>query len=320
MRATISCGVGSALTHWTEATVFDVASWFGESSGLTLNLPDQTLNDGAAAGDSVTSIEAFYLTNSADNFTGGSSSVFVYGFGGNDHIVGSSKSDIIDGGSGADTIDGGLGAPGTLDSFDYLSYYASGAGVTVDMQNASNNTGDAAGDVVTNIEAVVLTQFNDTFIGANAGQNIVFGYEGNDILIGGFNANNWFFGGDGDDRMVGGGVSDLFIGGAGADTIVLATPTPIAGSSIMDFETGIDTIEISRAAFGFAPSYSVVEGSTFLSGTAPAAIGTAPTFLYFTDTGLFYFDRDGSGAAEATLLLAQFGGHPALVAGDLHLI
>src|SRR5262249_41974142 len=160
----------------------------------------------------------------------------------------------------------------------------------------------AAGDVITSIEGFILTQFNDTFVGSNAGQNIAFGFEGNDTFLGGFNGNNWFFGGDGNDRMVGGGVADLFSGGAGWGTIALATPTPIAGSSVFEFEPGIDTIEISRAAFGLSPSYAVTDGSTLVSGTAPAATSADPTFFYYTDSGLFYFDPDGTGATTATLL------------------
>jgi serralysin len=291
---------------------FDLATWLNETSGLTLNLANQALNAGSALGDTVTNVEAFYLTNFVDNFTGGTTGVFVYGFDGNDTITGSSVSDIIDGGPGADTIDAGGG-------FDYVSYYSSASGVTVDIKNPVNNTGDAKGDVVTNAEAYILTSKGDTFVGTDSGQNIVFGYEGNDTLKGGFNANNWFFAGDGNDRMVGGGVQDLFVGGNGADTIVLATPKPIAGSSVFGFTPGTDVLEISRAAFGLSAGYSVSAGSTLVSGTSPVATTTQPTFFYYTNLGLLYFDPDGTGSTAATLLV-QFDTHPALTAADFHLI
>jgi Ca2+-binding RTX toxin-like protein len=291
---------------------FDLATWLNESSGLTLNLANQALNAGSALGDTVTNVEAFYLTNFADTFVGGTTGVFVYGFDGNDKITGSSVSDIIDGGPGADTIDAGGG-------FDYVSYYSSATGVTLDLKNPSNNTGDAKGDVITNAEAYILTSKDDTFVGTDSGQNIVFGYEGNDTLKGGFNANNWFFAGDGNDRMVGGGVQDLFVGGNGADTIVLATPKPIAGSSIFGFTPGTDVLEISRAAFGLSAGYAVTAGSTLVSGTGPVATTTQPTFFYYTNLGLLYFDPDGTGSTAATLL-AQFDTHPALTAADFHLV
>jgi serralysin len=291
---------------------FDIATWLNETSGLTLNFTNQTLNADSAAGDNVSNVEAFYLTNFADQFTGGNSFVFVYGFAGNDTITGSSVSDIIDGGPGADTINAGGG-------FDYVSYYSSANAVTVNLKNPASNTGDAQGDVVSNAEAFILTQKNDTFVGADSGQNIAFGYEGNDTFTGGFNANNWFFAGDGNDRMVGGGVSDLFVGGAGADTIVLATPTPIAGSSVLGFTPGEDHFEISRSAFGLSAGYAVTDGTTFVSGTAPTASTTQATFLYYTNAGLLYFDPDGS-ASHAATLLAQLDANTALHASDFNVV
>jgi Ca2+-binding RTX toxin-like protein len=291
---------------------FDLVSWLLESTGATVNLANAALNAGSAAGDTVTNVEGIYLTNSADSYTGGAAGLFVYGFGGNDTLIGSSESDFFDGGAGADTIDAGGG-------FDYVSYNSASAAVTLNLQNPANNTGDAAGDTISNADAYILTEFGDTFIGLASGQNIVSGYGGNDTLTGGFNANNWFFGGDGNDRMMGGGVADLCVGGNGADTIVPVTPTPIAGSSVFGFETGVDQIEISRSAFGLSAGYAVTAGSTFAAGTSPTNMVASPTFLYYTDLGLLYFDPDGTGATAATLLM-QLAGASALAASDFHLV
>lgn len=287
---------------------FDIASWLTQLSGATINLANPAANAGSAAGDQALNFEAFFLTNFNDVFTAADEFVFVYGFNGDDTITGSSVSDIISGGPGADTVNGGGG-------FNYLSYYDSyiyGEGdrpITLDLKNPANNTGDAAGDVISNFGAFILTRFNDTFVGADSGQNIAFGYEGNDTFIGGFNANNWFFGGPGNDRMVGGGVQDLFVLGANANTIALATPTPISGSSVFGFKAffdGVsarDRIEISREAFGLSPTYAVTDGSTFVSGSAPTATTGQPTFYYYNNSGLFYFDPDGTGSTGASLLL-----------------
>jgi len=290
---------------------FDAASWLSELVGVTVNMANQVLNAGAAAGDAIINVEAFYLTNFVDSFAALESS-FLYGFDGADTITGSAASDIIDGGASGDTIDAGGG-------FDYVSYYTSPTGVRLDMITPANNTSYAAGDTVTNAEAFILSPFNDEFVGTSSGQNIVFGYEGADTLTGGFNANNWFFAGDGADRMVGGGVSDLFVTGAGNDTIVLATPTPIAGSSVFEFTPGADKVEINRTAFGLSAGYAVTNGSTFVSGTAPVTNVAQATFLYYTDSGLFYFDPDGTGATAATMLM-KFAGAPALTASDLFLV
>jgi glucose/arabinose dehydrogenase len=294
------------------STGFDIASWLAETTGLTLNLANQTLNAGSAADDRIADVEAFYLTNSADAFTAGATGLFVYGFGGSDSMVGSAQSDFIDGGPGGDVINAG-------GSFDYVSYNSSASSVTLNLQAPGNNTGDAAGDAISNAEAFILTEQGDSFTGATNGQNIAFGFGGNDTLIGGFNANNWLFGGDGNDRMVGGGIADLFVGGNGADTISLVDPTPIAGCSVFGHQTGVDAIEISRAAFGLSAGYSVTAGTTFVSGSAPIATVGQPTFFYYTNLGLLYFDPDGTGATAATLLM-QFDNIPALGAGDFNLI
>jgi len=290
---------------------FDVASWLEQASGVTLNLTNQAANAGGALGDTVVNIEAFYLTNFTDSFTA-NAAAFVYGFVGNDTITGSSASDIIDGGDGGDAIDAGAG-------FDYVSYYSSSAGVTLDLTTPGNNTGFAQGDTVTNGDAFILTAQNDTFVGLDAVQNIVFGYEGDDTFTGGFNTNNWFFGGAGNDRMVGGGVQDLFVLDFGADTIALRSAAPIAGSSVFNFNTGVDHIEISRTTFGQSAGYAITDGTTLVTGTAPAPSTAEGTFLYYTDSGLFYFDPDGTGGAAATLL-AQFAGAPTISASDFILV
>jgi uncharacterized protein YkwD len=291
---------------------FDLASWLSQTSGLTLNLANQGLNAGAAAGDTVANMEALYLTNSADTFTAGATGMFVYGFGGTDTLTGSSLSDFIDGGAGGDTINAGGG-------FDYVSYNSSSGAVTLNLQTPASNTGAAAGDAISNADAYILTEFGDTFIGLAGGQNIVFGYGGNDTLTGGLNTNNWFFGGEGNDRMVGGLWSDLYVGDNGADTLVPVTPTPLAGSSVFGFSPGVDSIELSRSAFGLSAGYAVANGTTFRSGIAPTNTVASPTFLYYTDSGLLYFDPDGTGATVATLLM-QFAGAPALGAGDFDLV
>jgi Ca2+-binding RTX toxin-like protein len=238
--------------------------------------------------------------------------MFVYGFGGTDTLTGSSLSDFIDGGAGGDTINAGGG-------FDYVSYNSSSGAVTLNLQTPASNTGAAAGDAISNADAYILTEFGDTFIGLAGGQNIVFGYGGNDTLTGGLNTNNWFFGGEGNDRMVGGLWSDLYVGDNGADTLVPVTPTPLAGSSVFGFSPGVDSIELSRSAFGLSAGYAVANGTTFRSGIAPTNTVASPTFLYYTDSGLLYFDPDGTGATVATLLM-QFAGAPALGAGDFDLV
>ncbi|MGC5198211.1 FG-GAP-like repeat-containing protein, partial [Aphanothece microscopica] len=74
---------------------FDSVSWLGSSAPVLVNLTNQALNAFAAAGDTVTNFEAYYLTNSADSFTNAGAGGYIYGFGGGDIIIGGAGSEFI---------------------------------------------------------------------------------------------------------------------------------------------------------------------------------------------------------------------------------
>ncbi|MFB5185516.1 serralysin family metalloprotease [Yersinia intermedia] len=80
------------------------------------------------------------------------------------------------------------------------------------------------------------------------------GGSGNDIIVGN-DARNTLMGGDGNDILFGDGGADVLWGGAGKDIFVfgkVSDSTPQAADWIMDFERGIDKIDLS--AFNFANS------------------------------------------------------------------
>src|SRR5262249_35475328 len=102
----------------------------------------------------------------------------VRGGRGNDTIAGDANANVLTGGAGADTIDGRAGT-------DTASYFYSTAGVNVSLVAGATNTGgDAQGDVLTNIEWLEGSNYNDTLTG-NAGDNWLFGAGGADTLDGG---------------------------------------------------------------------------------------------------------------------------------------
>src|SRR5262249_57980160 len=96
----------------------------------------------------------------------------------NDTLIGNADANWFYGEGGADTIDGGAG-------FDTASYYYSSAGVNVSLvAGAANTGGDAQGDVLTNIEDLEGSTFNDTLTG-DAGDNWFWGEGGADTINGG---------------------------------------------------------------------------------------------------------------------------------------
>lgn len=154
-----------------------------------------------------------------DTIIGGAGLDFTFGEAGNDTFVVEE-----DGGTVWDRYDGGTGA-------DTLSYsHFSQGGINVDIGNRPFVEEPAAayfyGDVVTDVENVIATNFADTVIG-NEGANEIYGLGGNDDLRGGLggdyvdggDGNDQLQGGDGGDTLVGGAGNDIIYGGAGNDTL-----------------------------------------------------------------------------------------------------
>ncbi len=97
-------------------------------------------------------------TGSGETITGTTFDDHIRGFAGNDTINALDGDDLIEGGAGADTINGGAG-------IDYVSYAASSTGVKVNLATNSNTLGDAAGDMLYNVEGLVGSAYNDTLTG-----------------------------------------------------------------------------------------------------------------------------------------------------------
>ena len=82
----------------------------------------------------------------------------------------------LDGASGADVLDGRSG-------FDYARYLSSTSGLSANLSNPAENTGDAAGDVYISIEGLMGSDFFDSLTG-NGGSNWLVGEGDADALDG----------------------------------------------------------------------------------------------------------------------------------------
>ncbi|MFB9914048.1 beta strand repeat-containing protein, partial [Rhizobium paknamense] len=144
------------------------------------------------------------LTHTADtDFTGygNSSNNIIISQAGDDKLYGYAGNDTIRGGDGADVISGGDGS-------DMSSYIDSDKGVSIDLTAGTASGGYATGDVLTGIENLEGSYYDDVLIG-DANANLLIGGDGVDELRGG----------DGDDTLRGGAKGDIIDGGAGNDTI-----------------------------------------------------------------------------------------------------
>lgn len=165
--------------------------------------------------------------NLLDGYTGGTD--ILRGFGGDDQLEGELSSATLDGGDGDDTLHAGTvghstitGGPGT----DWVSYAGAPAKVKVVLDGIRN---DGPGtDLVQTVENILGTGFGDTLTG-NAGPNVIKGgypdnpQHGPDTdTLSGAGGNDTFASAD-----INGG-KDVFIGGAGIDTIDFSgTPSSV---------------------------------------------------------------------------------------------
>ena len=147
--------------------------------------------------------------------------------GGNDIIYGGAGDDVIYGGDGGDKMYGHLGADhydGGGATFDEVRYFNSSVGLVIDMNNAANSTGFAAGDTFVNVERIHATNHADTVILAD-------GVSLHDAR-------------GGDDHITDGAGFEYVKGGAGADTFAF-----VAGDSerdqVKDFAIGTDLIDLT---------------------------------------------------------------------------
>ncbi len=144
---------------------------------------------GDAEGDQLSNIQNLIGSNFADiiyaNTAGGAISTGA----GDDTIIAGAGRDVIDGGAGSDTVD----------------YSWSTAAVTVNLAAKTASGGYAATDVLTNVENITGTNYNDVLTG-DGGANTLKGGAGNDTIEGG--AGN-----------------DILDGGAGTDTLSYASAT-----------------------------------------------------------------------------------------------
>ena len=124
-----------------------------------------------------TVIENFIAGSGNDLVAGNAVANYINGRDGDDRIWGSDGDDILEGGAGADRLEGDAG-------MDWVSYRESGAAVTVNLADSTVSGGHAEGDVLTEIENVIGSDYDDVLVG-NGGANRLEGGPGADMLDGG---------------------------------------------------------------------------------------------------------------------------------------
>ena len=199
----------------------DTLSYEGSDAAVTIDLADNggetTGSGGHAAGDKLRNIENLIGSGFVDTLTGNNLANTLRGALGADTLSGGAGDDTLIGGAGDDTLDGGTqgdtldGGDGTADE---VSYSNSAQGVMVDLtltgeqrdfdgtEGFTANDNEAVGDIISNIENIVGSDYNDWLMG-NDDANTLLGGAGDDTLNGGADGDTYLFNmGDGTDTIL----------------------------------------------------------------------------------------------------------------------
>ena len=238
---------------------FDHVSYAGSAAGVEVHLNTGQMFFGDAAGDTLTNIEGVIGSNFADHLVGTD---------GVSDLQGGMGDDVLFGAGGADTLDGGAGS-------DTASYQGSNVGVRVRLFAGTAEFGHAAGDVLTSIENLTGSSFNDQLAGDD-GDNIIEGGGGSDTLggRGGFDtlsyagssaavvinlSNQTAAGGDaagdtftGFEAVIGSSYGDTLNGGNGDQTVEGGL-----GNDRMNGGNGYDTLSYRNATIGVTVTLAV---------------------------------------------------------------
>ena len=253
------------------------------------------------------------LANIIDGLAGND---VIAAFGGNDTVRGNFGNDYVLAGLGDDRVFGG-------DGNDFL--FGEGGNDTIDGADGDDAMfGGAGNDVMTGSTG------NDWMYGnagadrtnGGFGNDLHDGGAGNDIMVDG-SGNDTMIGGAGADRISGGADNDFISGGAGVDRLsggigddVYYYASRFEGRDIiLDFTTDKDSFNFAGLGFRVDPGTNLDDGTTFISGGAPAAVVNEATVLYNTTNGELWFDVDGTGAVAAQLI-ATVQGAPTITHQD----
>jgi Ca2+-binding RTX toxin-like protein len=181
------------IINLNPGTFSSIGSYQGGDSLNNLSIAFNCWIENATGGSGNDTITGNDLANRLD---GGSGNDTITDGDGNDTVLGGGGDDTFYAGFGADSYDGGRGSDVVIYGLGLTS------GITINLANPAASTGSAQGDTFVNVEKIVGTNYDDTFVGDASA--------------------NWFVGGYGNDTFEGGAGADTFDGGEESNTLSYA--------------------------------------------------------------------------------------------------
>jgi Ca2+-binding RTX toxin-like protein len=212
----VNGGEGSDTLSFAEVT----------TERVIVSLARSSAQDTGAARLTISGFENLFGSVFNDVLVGDKRDNRLNGSVGNDTLSGADGNDYLIGGLGNDTYRGGNGR-------DIASFQFASVGITVDLGKSGRQDTGEGSDSFDGIENLFGSARSDVIIGNN-GSNTLNGGSGNDYIAG-YSA-------------AGSKGLDTLIGGRGADTFGVQAKPATRGAFVLDFEDGVDKIDISRLA------------------------------------------------------------------------
>lgn len=261
-----------------------------------------------ALADNFENLALFGLANI--NATGNAAANTITGNAGNNFINGKAGVDKLDGKEGSDTYlinsaaehtEAEITDSGPSTDSDEVRFSPSSLPADTEAQTLTLFAGDSG------IERVVIGTGTGKFATTSAKivANIDASAVQNGLTLMGNAGTNHLTGTAFDDMLIGNDGNDVLTGGLGADKFVFNI-SPNAHTnvdSITDFESGFDQLVLLRSKFTGIGNGSSLNEAAFYSGDgANQAIHADDRIIFDTQSGSIYFDKDGTGSANAILI------------------
>ncbi|MFB0872088.1 MULTISPECIES: calcium-binding protein [unclassified Sphingobium] len=291
-------------------------------SGATMNILFVPSGDGAyrIANSIFRGFESLSVKSGVgnDELTGGIGDDVLNGGAGNDTLHGGAGSDILEGGDGNDQlVTGGGGGTARGGAGDDI-YYLSEGDNPVNLREYAGEGYDTIMSSIDawlpdNFERLELTGTDDLFGGGFNGDDIILGNAGSNWLRG-EGGNDILSGAAGNDQLWGWRGANRLSGGSGGDIFWFdVKESSVLRDIITDFEPGMDSIIFLGREFGGLAQGSLPANAFAIGSSASTA---EQHFLYDPGNGRLYYDADGVGATDPTLV-AILSNIPQITAADI---